>query len=136
VVQPYREKKIHPFDTLSDFIDFSEQPLCSDVAESMSSLASQLSLHFPLCSGKKKDWMKTPFLDSEYELPSVEGEQLIELSSDSTFKMLFPSLPLLEFWFEAKSVYPEISKRALRHLLPFAATYLCETTFFSFCIHE
>jgi hypothetical protein len=43
--------------------------------------------------------------------------------------MLFPSSPLLEFWFQAKYVYREISKRAVRHLLPFATTYLCETTF-------
>jgi hypothetical protein len=73
--------------------------------------------------------MKTPFLDSEYELPSVEEEQLILLPCDSTFKMLFPSLSLLDFWFQAKYVYHEISKRAVRHLLPLATTYLCETTF-------
>jgi hypothetical protein len=44
--------------------------------------------------------------------------------------MLFPSLPLLEFWFQAKSVCPEISERAVRHMLPFATTYLWEITFF------
>jgi hypothetical protein len=48
VVQPYRERKINFFDTLSDFIDFSQQSLYSDVAESMiehmRSLASQLRL--------------------------------------------------------------------------------------------
>jgi hypothetical protein len=126
------KEKYDSFHTLSDFIDFGEQPLSSDVAEcmieNMRTWASQIRLYLPLCP-EKNDWMKTPFLDSEYELPSVEEEQLIELSCDSTFKMLFPSLPLLEFWFQAKSVYPEISKRAVRHLLPFATTYLCETTF-------
>jgi hypothetical protein len=102
--------------------------------EHMRSLASQLRLHFPLCPEKEKiDWMKTTFLDSEYKLPSVEEEQLIELSCDSTFKMLFPSLLLLEFWFQAKYVYLEICKRAARHLLPFATTYLCET--FSHLVH-
>jgi hypothetical protein len=80
--------------------------------------------------------MKTPFLDSDYELPSVEGEQLIELSCDSTFKMLFSLLPLPEFWFQAKPVNPEISKRAVRYLLPFTTTYLCETTLFSSCTYE
>jgi hypothetical protein len=42
----------------SDFIDFSEQPLSSDLAESMiehiRSLASQLHLYFPLCPEKKR----------------------------------------------------------------------------------
>jgi hypothetical protein len=56
--------------------------------------------------------MKTPFLDSECELLSVE-EQLIELSCDSTFKILFSLLPLLEFRFQAKTIYPEISKRTV-----------------------
>jgi hypothetical protein len=72
--------KYDSFHKLSDFFDFSEQRLYSDVAESMiehmRSLASELRLYFPLCP-EKKDWMKTP---SEYELPSVEGEHLIELS--------------------------------------------------------
>lgn len=124
--------KYDSFHMLSDFIDSSEQPLSSDVAESMiehmRSLASQLRLYFPF-GLENNDWMKNPFVDSEFELPSAEEEQLIELSCDSTFKLLFPSLPLLEFWFQARSVYPEISKRAVRHLLPFPTTYLCETTF-------
>jgi hypothetical protein len=57
-MQPYQERKIHKnsFDTLSDFIDFSEQPLSSDFAESMiehmRSLASQLRLYFPFCPEK------------------------------------------------------------------------------------
>jgi hypothetical protein len=52
------KEKYDSFHTLSDFIDFSEQPLSSDVAESMiehmRSLASQLRLYFPLCPEKKK----------------------------------------------------------------------------------
>jgi hypothetical protein len=43
---------------LTDLIDFSEQPLSNDVAESMiehmSSLASQLHPYFPLFPEKKK----------------------------------------------------------------------------------
>jgi hypothetical protein len=57
VVQPYRERKIHFFDTLSDFIDFSERLLSSDVAENMverMSLASQLRLYFLLCPERKR----------------------------------------------------------------------------------
>jgi hypothetical protein len=59
VVQPYPERKIHSFDTLSDFIDFSEQPFSSDVAESMiehmKSSASKLRLYYPFCSEEKND---------------------------------------------------------------------------------
>jgi hypothetical protein len=50
------KEKYDPFHTLSYFIDFSEQPLSSDVAESMIEhmmlLASQLRLYFPLCPEK------------------------------------------------------------------------------------
>jgi hypothetical protein len=52
------KEKYDSFHTLSDFIDFSEQPLSSDVTESiiehMRSLASQVCLYFPLCPQKKK----------------------------------------------------------------------------------
>jgi hypothetical protein len=52
------KEKYDSFHTLSYFIDFSEQPLSSDVAECIiehiRSLASQLRLYFPLCSEKKR----------------------------------------------------------------------------------
>jgi aminopeptidase-like protein len=52
-----KKGKYDSFHTSSDFIDFSENPHSSDVAESMiehmMSLASQPRLYFPLCPEKK-----------------------------------------------------------------------------------
>jgi hypothetical protein len=95
------------FRTLSDFIDFSKQPLSSDVAESiieyMRSLASQLRLDEDSFS---RFGIWTSFCRRRTTYRAV-----------LLFTLKFP-------------------KGLLRHVLPFATTYLCETTFFSSCTYE
>ncbi len=56
-------------------------------------------------------------------------EQLIELKSDSRLKELFSSCPLSSFWAALMQEYPELCDVALKILLPFASTYLCEAGF-------
>lgn len=76
------------------------------------------------------NWIKDPF--SEKPLPNfttTEEEQLIDISSDSSLRMKFSSFSLLGFWNSIKDEYPEISNKALRVLLPFATSYLCEAGF-------
>ncbi|XP_060865035.1 zinc finger BED domain-containing protein 5-like [Metopolophium dirhodum] len=76
------------------------------------------------------NWIKDPF--SENPLPNfttTEEEQFIDISSDSSLRMKFSSFSLLEFWSSIKDEYSEISNKALRVLLPFATSYLCEAGF-------
>ncbi|GAA6099624.1 zinc finger BED domain-containing protein 5-like [Tachysurus ichikawai] len=56
-------------------------------------------------------------------------EQLIELKSDSRLKDLFSSCPLSSFWAALMQEYPELCDNALKILLPFVSTYLCEAGF-------
>ncbi|XP_023210433.1 zinc finger MYM-type protein 6-like [Centruroides sculpturatus] len=62
-------------------------------------------------------------------LYDFEYEKLIKLSSDLGFKTLFESMPITQFWIKVKSEYPVLHKKAVRMLLPFSTTYLCESTF-------
>ena len=43
--------------------------------------------------------------------------------------MQFSSYSLLGFWNSIKDEYPEVSNKALRILIPFATSYLCEAGF-------
>ncbi len=63
------------------------------------------------------------------ELSIDMQEQLIELKSDSRLKELFSSCPLSSFWAALMQEYPELCDVALKILLPFASTYLCEAGF-------
>jgi hypothetical protein len=58
-------------------------------------------------------------------------EQLLELSSDSGLKMQFRDLGLSRFWISpsVRSESLELSKEALKDVMQFSTTYLCEKGF-------
>ncbi|RVE41065.1 hypothetical protein evm_014284 [Chilo suppressalis] len=62
-------------------------------------------------------------------MDKMEEEQVIELSCDSSLKLQYDKDKLLEFWISVSHEYRTISTAALRVLLPFATSYLCETGF-------
>ncbi len=74
-------------------------------------------------------WVRYPFVCTANELSIDMQEQLIELKSDSRLKELFSSCPLSSFWAALIQEYPELCNVALKILLPFASTYLCEAGF-------
>lgn len=91
-------------------------------------MASKLRGYFPSYN-EKVNWMKNPFLVTENDLSVEQEEQLIDLSCDSSLKIMFPTMALLQFWLHSRPLYPDVSRKAIQHLMPFASTYLCESTF-------
>lgn len=95
----------------------------------LSSLREHFEKYFPE-NLEQYDWVRNPFQST---LPSTlsteEEEQLIELSCDSSLKLHYDKDKLLEFWSSVSHEYRSISTAALRVLLPFATSYLCETGF-------
>ena len=78
------------------------------------------------------DWIRDPFgIDMEsVTLPSNEESQLVELSCDRTLKKKFTEVSLSHFWCSTvMSEYPSLATRAVKILLPFSTTYLCECGF-------
>jgi hypothetical protein len=59
-------------------------------------------------------------------LPYEEVEELIELSSDKELEILFKTTTASQFWIKVKIEYSKLHVRAVRFLLCFSATYLCE----------
>ena len=54
---------------------------------------------------------------------------MIEIANDGGLKSVFEQTSLAGFWIKTKAEYPEISVKALKTLLPFPTTYLCEAGF-------
>ncbi len=121
------------FPSLADFItdagtshDFSS--LFQSASEHLSAMRKQFATYF------KEDyrsfaWVRDLFVCTANELSIDMQEQLIELKSDSRLKELFSSCPLSSFWAALMQEYPELCDVALKILLPFASTYLCEAGF-------
>jgi len=73
--------------------------------------------------------IKDPFTtDLPSELTISEQEQLIDLSAHSVSKSKFVS-SLTEFWIATKKQHPIVTNKAIRTLISFASSYLCETGF-------
>ena len=75
-------------------------------------------------------WIKNPF--SVSVVPSIfsgpQKEEFIDLSCNNTLKSKINRF-CTNFWIEAGAEYPVILKAALRVLIPFATSYLCEAGF-------
>ena len=81
---------------------------------------------------EKHNWIRNTFVDNAnapHGFTSVEAEQFIDLSSELTLKSLYSPNSLISFWVTARSEYPLVGCKALRVLVPFATSYLCEAGF-------
>ncbi|GBM68428.1 hypothetical protein AVEN_216891-1 [Araneus ventricosus] len=58
-----------------------------------------------------------------------EEDQLLEITNDGDLKTTFETTTLMVFWIKVMAEYPEIATKALKPLLPFPTTYLCEAAF-------
>ncbi len=61
--------------------------------------------------------------------PSEVQDEFLDLKHDSAAKDLYEEKSLNVFWCSMHHSYPKVSEIALRLLLPFSTTYLCESGF-------
>ena len=62
-------------------------------------------------------------------LTAAEEEKLIEISTDGALKLQFKEQSLQNVWAYLQADFPELSKKAMKVLMPFVTTYLCEKSF-------
>ena len=70
-----------------------------------------------------------PLDTSSCEFSYQELKQLITLSTDRTVKIKFSEVTLEEFWIFVQDEYSTLSIRALKILLQFSTSFLCELGF-------
>ena len=98
----------------------------------LAKLTAEFKSYFPDIEDKspRLDWIRRPFMHSSMDTaPEQLHESLIDLSSDSGFRLKFSETSLTQFWCCVEMEYPELAKEALYQLQPFGSTYLCEVTF-------
>jgi hypothetical protein len=62
-------------------------------------------------------------------LTAAEENGLIEISTDSALKLQFKENSLANFWLHVRTDCPELPYKALKVVIPFPTTYLCEKAF-------
>lgn len=120
--------QLHKFSASNDLV--ISQDLLSLFTEHLSKLTEWFAKYFTEENVEKFAWIQDPFhAPCPPEFTSLEEESLIELSCDNSLKTKFATSELVEFWVTIKNEYPTLSSKALRILIPFATSYLCEAGF-------
>lgn len=125
------------FHLFSDFMSENEglnkENLHTLVKSYITALEGYFEKYFPAHTDVRKNnlWVIDPFLACNGNNLSIrEQEQLIEISSDAHLKAIkSQSENIADFWVGLIDESPLLSEKALKLLLPFHSTYLCETAF-------
>jgi hypothetical protein len=78
---------------------------------------------------QQKNWTANPFQGGMTTGISTKAdEELIDLSED-TLELNFNRRKLAQFWLSVQQTCPTLSTEALKVLLPFSSSYICEVGF-------
>ena len=124
------------FPTLADYVrDTSkrQQDLKTCILNHLAQLNRLFSEYFSSNDVNESKWIRNPFasdLDiSSVNLSCTEQEQLVDISCSSSLRDSFKTSSGVDFWAHVCHIFPAIGKKAIKMLLPFPTTYLCEQTF-------
>ena len=102
-----------------------------EILNTLSDLQFSLRNYFPEFSVKDYGWVINPFgkNNDTTNLSTEEEEQLIELQNNCFYRSSFSEENLHDFWLSIVKTYPLLRIKAIKILLPFASSWLCEFGF-------
>ena len=102
------------------------------ILDHLTTLQERIDHYFPELIVDDYDWIRNPFTkepSSVGQLSLREEEELTELFHDRTLKLKHSDVSLDSFWINIENEYPNIVKKALKIMLLFSTTYICEQAF-------
>ena len=103
--------------------------LKTNVAQHLEKLECEFRPYFPELSRGDMSLARNPFRLSSEKVEDELQDQFIDMKNDSRSQDVFEAFPVTDFWLRMALLYPEISKTALKKLLPFSSTWPCESAF-------
>ncbi|KAF2346245.1 hypothetical protein FHG87_023000 [Trinorchestia longiramus] len=121
----------HLNELLSEKRNIQQYDVKKVVLSHLHSLAKEFMHYFPDVSMENSLWtlVQSPFNTDVELLRESLQEKAIDLKCDSRAKRDFETMKLEEFWVKYLPMYLKVGKEALRVILPFSSTYLCEAGF-------
>uniref|UniRef100_A0A8C4XCW1 Uncharacterized protein n=1 Tax=Erpetoichthys calabaricus TaxID=27687 RepID=A0A8C4XCW1_ERPCA len=108
----------------------SNKEITPEILYTLTHLQSALQHYFPTVGSNEYGWVSYPFGNNEAtNLTTEEEEQLIDLKNDAVLKSSFAEKSLDVFWISINKLYPAISLKAIKIILPFASSWFCEFGF-------
>ncbi|XP_025416803.1 zinc finger BED domain-containing protein 5-like [Sipha flava] len=107
------KKNYDSFQNFNNFLELTKEELSGEVSKYIKQHIEDLQRSF-------RDY---------FLLTSPEEDNLIEISTNGSLKLQFNQKSLENFWLHVQKDYPVLSSKALKVLIPFPTTYLCEKAF-------
>ena len=123
------------FQTLAETLKGSEpeQEFFDLVTSHLRVLLQEFKRYFPSAKDPRaaKKWIRNSFIfkPGGSNLPVRLEDQLLDIANNGSLKRLFDTMILPMFWIKVLPEYPDLSIKALKTLLPFPTSYLCESGF-------
>lgn len=117
-------------ETADDYPDVKS--LSTLITVHLQSLQEQIRSYIPEDHHTGSNWVLNPFNEkavNETKLSSLTHDKLIELSCDRSLQQSFSDKDIDKFWLERRREYPSLTTAALKIIMPFATSYLCELGF-------
>ena len=127
------------FSTLNDFLTESNSKMDDtdfkkDIEVHLNSLIDNFDKYYPENEEiVKDDWIRDPFFarDLPAHFDHKENEELIDLVTDVSLQANFMKEELADFWLRRRATHSLLSDLALKFIMPFVTSYLCEQGFSS-----
>ena len=103
--------------------------LKTNTAQHLEKLECEFKTYFHKISRDDLSLARNPFRLSSEKVEDELQDQFIDMKNDSSCQDVFEAFPVTDFWPKTALSYPEISKTALKRLLPFSSTWLCKSAF-------
>ncbi|XP_025414328.1 zinc finger BED domain-containing protein 5-like [Sipha flava] len=129
------KKNYDSFQNFNNFLELTKKELSGEVSKNIKQHIEDLQRSFRdyfLVSDTNRNWIRHPFeidITQINGLTSLEEDNLIEISTNGSLKLQFNQKSLENFWLHVQKDYPVLSSKALKVLIPFPTTYLCEKAF-------
>ncbi|KAI6659533.1 Protein ZBED8-like [Oopsacas minuta] len=107
----------------------TDQSIGALVKAHLSAMRNEFQTYFPDLSDLDMKMIRNPFRCDVSSIPDRVQEEFVELVNDSIARDQFETLALTKFWCEMSLIYPNVADRAVKILLMFPSTYLCEQGF-------
>lgn len=107
------------------------EDLQTNIISHISALEEEFARYYPDIQEKSTDWnfSRNPFVCNEEDVPDALQEEFLDMIFSKLAQDDFNTQPLDKFWIKYLPVYPKLAHYALRVIVRFPSTYLCETGF-------
>ncbi|XP_068207496.1 protein FAM200C-like [Palaemon carinicauda] len=118
---------------VEDMEDGLPDPIAEDIKQHLEGLEEEFKYYFPGITNESNEnkLIRDPFQRNVDDVPEAWQEEFLDLKNYSAAKDAFQNMELEEFWTQVGGTYPLLATNALRILVQFSSTYLCETGFSS-----